>query len=71
MKIKLEFKMKNRIGKKVLVKNHINIKSGIITGFHIRTIDEGTPEQRYTVDYLIEFEGVQELVYENLVVILN
>jgi hypothetical protein len=69
MKLKLEFKMKKRLGNKVITKD--NMKTGIITGFHVRTIDEGTPEARYTVDYLVKFEDAERVVNENLVVILK
>ena len=52
-KNKLKCKIKKRIGLKATTKD--SIKTGVITGFIIHTLNEGTPKERLTVDYTITY----------------
>lgn len=62
-------KMNKRIGKKAVANDDMIF--GIISDIYIETIDEGTREERNTVNYSIDYGDYKRLVNENLVTIMK
>ena len=62
-------KMENRIGRKAVINDDMIF--GTIKNFYIETIDEGTPDARFTVNYVIDYGDYSRLVNENLVTIMK
>jgi hypothetical protein len=65
---KLKNKISNRIGLKAVCTDDMIV--GTIDGFYIKTIDEGKPEARFTVNYVIDYGDHKRIVNENMVTVL-
>lgn len=66
---RLERKINNRINSKAVSSDDMIF--GTISDFYIETIDEGTPEARLTVNYVVDYGDYERLINENLVTIMS